>query len=107
MSLLFGNLTQSFVNFGIAVNDAKNNATAQMLLPAAADHFRTTAASDAADLVYIGTSLVCFLTGDWMDLCMRGCPNNARVDRCRHVCVHVYLHVHLGLHRRGQCETDP
>ena len=57
MSLLFGNLTQSFVNFGIAVNNAKNNATAQDMLGPAAAHFRKSAASDAADLVYIGASL--------------------------------------------------
>lgn len=61
MSLLFGNLTQSFVNFGIAVNNAKTDPTAAAMLPAAADHFRTVAASDAADLVYIGTFLVLFL----------------------------------------------
>lgn len=63
MSLLFGNLTQSFVNFGIAVNNAKTDPNAKAQLPAAADHFRTTAASDAADLAYIGIGMfVCTFT---------------------------------------------
>lgn len=60
MSLLFGNLTQSFVNFSVDIKDAKTNSTVAQRLPGEAQAFRTTAANDAADLVYIGT-LPCFI----------------------------------------------
>lgn len=55
MSLLFGNLTQDFVNFGETLEMANaGNATAAAALPAAAAHFRSTASNDASYLVYIG-----------------------------------------------------
>jgi ATP-binding cassette subfamily B (MDR/TAP) protein 1 len=55
MTLIFGNLVQSFVGFGIALEEAKaGNTAAQAQLPIAAAAFRHTAASDAAKLVYIG-----------------------------------------------------
>lgn len=55
MTLLFGNLTQDFVNFGetLALANA-GNVTAQAAVPAAAANFRRTAANDASYLVYIG-----------------------------------------------------
>jgi ATP-binding cassette, subfamily B (MDR/TAP), member 1 len=57
LSLLFGNLTQDFVNFQIIVASAgTGNATAQAGISAAASHFRSTAAKDASYLVYIGQS---------------------------------------------------
>jgi len=57
MSLLFGNLTESFVSFGLTLEQAKaGNAEAQALLPVAAAHFRHSAASDASYLVGIGES---------------------------------------------------
>jgi ATP-binding cassette subfamily B (MDR/TAP) protein 1 len=55
MTLIFGNLVQSFVTFGIALEEAKaGNTAAQVQLPIAAAAFRHTAASDALKLVYIG-----------------------------------------------------
>ncbi|KAG6907876.1 hypothetical protein DXG01_007040 [Tephrocybe rancida] len=58
MSLLFGNLTQEFVNFGTVINYANTgNATAIAQVPAAAAHFRHTAALDASYLVYIGVGM--------------------------------------------------
>jgi ATP-binding cassette subfamily B (MDR/TAP) protein 1 len=55
MSLLFGALTQDFVNFGTNLAEAKaGNATAQAHLPAIAAAFRHNAAKDSASLTYIG-----------------------------------------------------
>lgn len=55
MSLLFGNLTQDFVNFATVVEQAKyGNTTAEALVPAAAQSFRDVAALDASYLTYIG-----------------------------------------------------
>lgn len=55
MSLLFGNLTNAFVNFGTTAAEAKaGNVTAQDALPGAASSFKHTAANDASYLVYIG-----------------------------------------------------
>jgi ATP-binding cassette, subfamily B (MDR/TAP), member 1 len=55
MTLIFGNLVQSFVGFGIALEEAKaGDTSAQAQLPVAAAAFRHIAASDAAKLVYIG-----------------------------------------------------
>lgn len=68
MSLLFGNLTQDFVNFGETLELSKaGNATATAALPAAAAHFRHTAANDASYLVYIGVGMfVCTFTFMWI-----------------------------------------
>ncbi|KAI0050297.1 P-loop containing nucleoside triphosphate hydrolase protein [Auriscalpium vulgare] len=57
MSLLFANLTQDFVSFGTAVNNAKNDPAAQADLQAAARKFRHTAANDASYLTYIGIGM--------------------------------------------------
>ncbi|KZT11907.1 P-loop containing nucleoside triphosphate hydrolase protein [Laetiporus sulphureus 93-53] len=58
MSLLFGNLTEAFVTFGTTAAEAKSgNSTATDELPAAASHFRHTAANDASYLVYIGVGM--------------------------------------------------
>jgi len=55
MTLLFGNLTQDFVNFQIVIDQANTgNPTATQELPIAAEHFRHTAAKDASYLVFIG-----------------------------------------------------
>lgn len=55
MSLLFGNLTQDFVNFGQTIERANaGDAAAAAAIPAAAASFRHTAANDASYLVYIG-----------------------------------------------------
>ncbi|KAF5337588.1 hypothetical protein D9611_014802 [Ephemerocybe angulata] len=58
MSLLFGNLTNDFVNFGIVIQRAESgNATAAALVPAATESFKHTAALDASYLVYIGVGM--------------------------------------------------
>ncbi|TCD61612.1 GTPase-activating protein [Steccherinum ochraceum] len=58
MSLLFGNLTQDFVDFETILSIANTgNTTAQASVPAAAAHFRHTAALDASYLVYIGVGM--------------------------------------------------
>ena len=58
MILLFGRLTQQFVSFGSAqavYYQDPNNATALQEIQAAAAQFRSSAASGASYLVYIGT----------------------------------------------------
>ncbi|KAF5337586.1 hypothetical protein D9611_014797 [Ephemerocybe angulata] len=58
MALLFGNLTNDFVKFGIISKQADSgNATATALLPEAAKAFKHTAALDASYLAYIGVSM--------------------------------------------------
>jgi len=78
MTLIFGNLVQSFVVFGTSVAEAKTgDAAAQAKIPAAAAAFRHTAANDAAILVYIGElsscgrvhNFECFLIGAAMFIC--------------------------------------
>ena len=59
MSLLFGRLTQDFVNFGTVMQSVNSpNATlaqeAKAALPAAAAGFRHSASLNASYLVYIG-----------------------------------------------------
>ena len=62
MSLLFGNLTQDFVNFGIALNNLDpNDPESTTKLDQAAKNFRHVAANDASYLTYIGMSLVTLL----------------------------------------------
>lgn len=57
MTLMFGDLTVAFVNFGKAVQAAlaNGNTINQQALQEAATHFRQSAAKDASYLVYIGT----------------------------------------------------
>ncbi|KAG2008663.1 multidrug resistance protein 1 [Coprinopsis cinerea AmutBmut pab1-1] len=58
MSLLFGNLTQDFVNFATVVGEAQaGNTTAAALVPEAAASFRRVAALDASYLCYIGLGM--------------------------------------------------
>ena len=57
MSIIFGNLTQSFVNFGAAIQQAANPGSDPNVLAAAA-HFRHTASKDASYLVYIGLGML-------------------------------------------------
>jgi ATP-binding cassette subfamily B (MDR/TAP) protein 1 len=67
MTLIFGNLTQDFVTFGLAENeyyqslqseDANVVQQAQVALDAAASAFRHSASLDASYLVYIGKFLI-------------------------------------------------
>lgn len=63
MTLLFGNLTVSFVDFGIAVNNASQLGATQDAFDrvnAAADEFRKVAAKDALYLVLIGENVFSF-----------------------------------------------
>ncbi|KIM85661.1 hypothetical protein PILCRDRAFT_776681 [Piloderma croceum F 1598] len=64
MTLIFGKLTQDFVNFAAVLKEARaGNPQAQAGLSAAAAHFRHTASLDASYLVYIGVGvLVCTFT---------------------------------------------
>ncbi|KIJ54732.1 hypothetical protein M422DRAFT_200639 [Sphaerobolus stellatus SS14] len=61
LSLLFGSLVTSFVNFGSALNDAANNHQPISLdnpkIKAASDDFARHAASSAAGLTYIGLGM--------------------------------------------------
>ncbi|KAF8645234.1 hypothetical protein AX16_008061 [Volvariella volvacea WC 439] len=64
MSLLFGNLTQDFVDFGTVLGEAQaGNATAASLIPQAGADFRHSAGLNASYLVYIGIGMfVCTYT---------------------------------------------
>ncbi|EAU80745.2 multidrug resistance protein 1 [Coprinopsis cinerea okayama7 len=57
MSLMFGNLTQDFINFGHAVSGSTGDADSAAAIAAAADSFRTNAAKNASYLVYIGLGM--------------------------------------------------
>ena len=54
MSLLFGDLTQQFINFTGVVTSAKLGTGSSEQVEAAAAAFRHTAGKSAAGLVYIG-----------------------------------------------------
>lgn len=59
MALLFGNLTQAFVDFGVkqVASNAPNATEAdRQAFIQARDHFASVSAQDASYLVYIGTS---------------------------------------------------
>lgn len=60
MTLMFGNLTVAFVDFGRAAAEAFQSPSPSTFqqLDEAADHFRDTAARDASYLVYIGMPLL-------------------------------------------------
>ena len=59
MSLLFGNLTQQFVNFSTTLESAQRGVSgASDQIPAAAAEFRRSAGQSASQLVYIGGSHV-------------------------------------------------
>ena len=101
MSLLFGNLTQDFIEFQTVAAYAAdpNNATAQAQLPLAQASFRHTAALDASYLVYIGP-----LPTPIAEPCSRS--PSLLPYRCWNVHMYLYLHVHLGLHWRSQRQTS-
>lgn len=57
MTLLFGRLVQSFVNFGLALNSLNpSDPTTETNLADATNAFKRQAASNASYLVYIGES---------------------------------------------------
>ncbi|TFK28078.1 multidrug resistance protein 1 [Coprinopsis marcescibilis] len=58
MSLLFGNLTQEFINFGTVVEKARQGIPGfAEQVPVAADSFKRAAANNASYLVYIGVGM--------------------------------------------------
>ncbi|KAF9533176.1 P-loop containing nucleoside triphosphate hydrolase protein [Crepidotus variabilis] len=62
MSLLFGDLTQAFVDFSVAMNQARVGGSA-ISLDAAAAHLRRAASHSASYLVYLGLGLfICTFT---------------------------------------------
>ena len=92
MSLLFGRLTQDFVNFGSVMANTTSSdpavaANATAALPAAAASFRHSAALNASYLVYIGE---CIKLGPRTTLTAFRCWNAVRNFR---------LHVLLGVYR--------
>jgi len=90
MSLLFGNLTQQFVNFTQLIYKADSgDPGAADQLPAAAAHFRHEAGMLAVYLVCIGACL---------DHQSSTLEFNS-VIRCRNVRLHVLVHVCVGVYR--------
>jgi len=98
MSLLFGNLTQDFVNFQMVINQASaGNATAVQEIPIVAERFRRTSAKDATYLVYMGQTLLLDFVVFHPDMSYR----------CWIVRLYLHLHVSMGIHRRSQREAHP
>jgi hypothetical protein len=98
MSLIFGKLTQDFVNFEIVRAQAEQgNADGIAALPAAAAQFRKTSALDATYLVYIGISP--------SSINLRSSLNS--LPRRRHVRCELRLHDHLVSHLRSCCQASP
>lgn len=60
MSIIFGNLTEAFIDFGSTLEGFNNGTASADQLEDSAAHFRHVAALDASYLVYIGLGiLVC------------------------------------------------
>lgn len=57
MSIVFGNLTQSFINFGAAVQNFNSGSGDSTTVAEAAARFKHDASTDAAILVYIGIGM--------------------------------------------------
>ncbi|KAH8114710.1 multidrug resistance protein 1 [Phellopilus nigrolimitatus] len=57
MSIIFGNLTQAFVSFGTAVQEAKTGSVTAAQVEETAKNFRHAASLDASYLVYIGLGM--------------------------------------------------
>ena len=57
MSIVFGNLTQNFVEFGTATSEFQDGNATQADVDSAAAGFRSSANMNAADLVYIGIAI--------------------------------------------------
>jgi hypothetical protein len=90
MTLIFGNLVQSFVSFGTTIAEAKaGDSNAQLKLPVVAAAFRHAAAGDAAILAYIGRLIL-------MRQVVECFPIN---HRRRRVCLHLHVYVHMGAYR--------
>ena len=99
MSLLFGNLTQQFVNFSIVNGRARAGDPAAIAeVPTAAAAFRASASESASKLVYIGTFFITICPGvkSHSRLC---------IYRTRDTRLHVHLHEYLGSHFRGKREA--
>ena len=97
MSLMFGNLTQDFVNFSTVIQNVNpNDPQSSAQVEEAAARFRHVAALDASYLVYIGAWII-----SMMLFGSRVIKTPPPVCRRGYVYLHLYLHVYLGLHRRG------
>ena len=57
MSIIFGNLTKAFVDFGTAVSGLSTGQSTQDDVDRAAAHFRHVSSLDASYLVYIGLGI--------------------------------------------------
>ena len=91
LALIFGNLTQSFVLFGTAIQQQLSNPSTDSIeqVRNAAGSFRHAAARDSLILVLIGESrslLYVYMLNDH--------------DRCWHVRLYMVLYVHMGLDGR-------
>ena len=95
MTLLFGNLIQAYVNFGVALNNAKDGVPgAAEQVPAAAASVKHAANLNGTYFVYIGkppasTAIAAYLIS----------------VRDRNFCLHPHLYVDMDLHGRSQCKT--
>ena len=89
MSLLFGNLTQEFVNFTQLLYQADSNVPgAAAQVPAAAAHFRQASGK-------LATYMVCM--GACLDYQSSTFEFNSVIRR-RNVFLHVRLHVRVGIY---------
>jgi len=97
MTLLFGNLTQQFVDFTQVILQADNGVPgAADRIPAAAAEFRDSASKLATYLVLLGVCL---------DYHISTLEFNS--IRYRNVLVHLLVHVCVGVYWRNQREAYP
>ena len=96
MSLIFGRLGQSFVDFGIILTVIGANPSPEQfaLYQEAASNLKRDTARNALYLVCIGQS------SDFATACNSLTLFSSRVGNMAH---HVHLHGYLGSHRRTQC----
>ena len=95
MSIIFGNLTEAFVNFGTAVQNVALGSGNQTQVEAAAAQFRHAADTDAAILVRLMYPPFLPLTLTML----------AGLYRYWYDGLRVRVHVCLGVYRRGHLET--
>ena len=101
MTLMFGNLTVAFVQFGTAAAQAFGSGASPAAFAAleqAASDFKATAAKDALYLVCIGTYSFISLTSP---------SHSLFFPRSRNVRHHLYLHGHLDSYRRDSRQAYP
>ena len=79
MSIIFGNLTSAFVDFGSALQGFNNGTATADELEDSAGHFRHVAALDASYLVYIGLGILACTFGYMYTWVYTGEVNSKRV----------------------------